>query len=355
MTVIVHVGDALAVLRTMPSDSVHCCVSSPPYWGLRDYGVDGQIGLEATPQEFVASLVAVYEEVRRVLRPDGVAWVNLGDSYANTGKSGGGAQGERWKTAGGRTADCAGTFKYAPPGLKPKDLVGIPWRVAFALQEAGWWLRSDCIWGKPNCMPESVRDRPTKSHEYVFLLTKSESYWYDAAAVRTTYAESTLRQFDDGYEGKATKDYEANGVQDASAIKRRIVDKQRGHGRRHAGFNDRWDAMPKDRQQANGANLRTVWWMSPQPFRGAHFATMPEALAERCILAGCPVGGTVLDPFTGSGTTGVVAVRHGRSFVGIELNPTYAEMARKRITSEAPLFVQAQEGISVQAKQPDGD
>jgi DNA modification methylase len=214
--------------------------------------------------------------------------------------------------------------------------------VAIALQQSGWWLRADCIWGKPNPMPESVQDRPTKAHEYVFLLTKSARYAYDAAAVRQTYAESTLTQFEQGYDGKATKDYEANGVQNASDIKRRIVDKQRGHGRRRAGFNDRWDAMPKGEQQKQGANLRSVWWMSPQPFRGAHFATMPEALAERCIMAGCPEGGTVLDPFTGSGTTGVVAVRNARSFIGCELNPTYAEMARRRITDEAPLFVKAE-------------
>lgn len=339
MTATVHVGDALTVLRTLPDASVQCCVTSPPYWGLRDYGVAGQMGLEATPAEFVAGMVAVFDEVRRVLRDDGVLWLNLGDSYANDAKWGGSSGGKNGAPASGGE----GFRQRRDTGLKAKDLVGIPWRVAFALQEAGWWLRMDCIWGKPNCMPESVRDRPTKSHEYVFLLTKSERYAYDADAVRTTYAESTLQQFDEGYEGKATKDYEAAGAHNASDIKRRIVDKQRGHGRRHQGFNDRWDAMPKD-EQCRGANLRSVWWMSPQPFKGAHFATMPEALAERCILAGCPEGGTVLDPFTGSGTTGVVAVRRGRSFVGIELNPTYAEMARARITAEAPLFVQAKAG-----------
>jgi len=341
----IHIGDALTVLRTLPAESVHCCVTSPPYWGLRDYGVDGQIGLEETPQQFVAAMVAVFEEVRRVLREDGVCWVNLGDSYATS-------------PAGNKTFKHGAIFdgrdmsghqdgskrSKVVDGLKPKDLVGIPWRVAFALQDAGWWLRSDCIWGKPNPMPESVQDRPTKAHEYVFLLTKSARYFYDAAAVRQTYAESTLREFAEGYDGTATKDYEANGVQNASAIKKRIVDKQRGHGRRHAGFNDRWGAMPKDAQQQTGSNLRSVWWMSPQPFRGAHFATMPEALAERCIMAGCPKDGTVLDPFTGSGTTGVVAVKLGRSFVGCELNPTYAAMARKRITGEAPLFVQARIG-----------
>lgn len=343
MSAIVHVGDALAVLRTLPADSVHCCVSSPPYWGLRDYGVDGQIGLEETPQAFVSALVAVFDEVRRVLRPDGVCWVNIGDSYNNFRSRKGPGQALHGRdNLRGKPAPESGSRGWS--ALKEKDLVGIPWRVAFALQDAGWWLRSDCIWGKPNCMPESVRDRPTRSHEYVFMLTKSERYWYDADAVRTTYAESTLREFADGYEGAATKDFKAAGVQDASAIKRRIVDKQRGHGRRHAGFNDRWDAMPKDEQRQGGANLRSVWWMSPQPFKGSHFATMPEALAERCILAGCPDGGTVLDPFTGSGTTGVVAVRNGRSFVGVELNAAYADMARKRITGEAPLFVQATAG-----------
>ena len=308
MTATVHTGEALAVLRSLPDESVHCCVTSPPYWGLRDYGVDGQIGLEETPAEFLARLVAVFDEVRRVLRDDGVCWVNMGDSYAtHAGQQGNGQMRGRGVTGAriGRTSDRG-------LGFKPKDLIGMPWRLAFALQEAGWWLRSDCIWSKPNPMPESVTDRPTKAHEYVFLLTKSARYWWDAEAVKEPATgqapgNTSPQKHDDGQKRNRTK----------------------------AGL---------ARVQATDArNLRTVWTIATQPFHGAHFATFPEALAERCILAGCPDGGTVLDPFTGSGTTGVVAVRHGRSFVGCELNPDYADMARRRVTSEAPLFVQAKE------------
>lgn len=321
MTATVHVGDALTVLRTLPDASVQCCVTSPPYWGLRDYGVAGQMGLEATPAEFVAGMVVVFDEVRRVLRDDGVLWLNLGDSYASAMSSNGGysdkstLSGYTNPSTKGRQSNNAGERRKLNPDVKHKDLVGIPWRVAFALQEAGWWLRSDCIWHKPNPMPESVTDRPTKSHEYVFLLTKSERYAYDADAVSedsTEFSRTPHRPRQDPGERKGVSEQHIDGVSNCGVAATR--------------------------------NLRTVWSITTQPFRGAHFATMPEALAERCILAGCPDGGTVLDPFTGAGTTGVVAVRRGRSFVGIELNPTYAEMARARITAEAPLFVQAKAG-----------
>jgi DNA modification methylase len=355
------VGDVRERLAELPDDSVQCCVTSPPYWGLRDYGHAGQIGLEATPAAFVEEMVAVFHQVRRVLADDGVLWLNLGDCYATgAGKvgdhPGGGDQGARWKgdAAGGHRGSRGGSPKQPHtgaavgpltqpnrlplPGLKPKDLVGIPWRVAFALQADGWYLRSDVIWSKPNPMPESIKDRPTKAHEYVFLLSKSERYFYDADAIRQPYAESTLREFQDGYEGQATKPYDGTGAQNASDVKRRIVDKQRGHGRRHAGFNDRWDAMPKDEQQMHGSNARSVWTIATQPYPEAHFATFPEALPEKCIKAGSRIGDTVLDPFTGSGTTGAVAVRLGRHFIGCELNPTYADLARQRIGGAAPLF-----------------
>jgi len=315
MTATIYTGDALTVLRKLPESSVHCCVTSPPYWGLRDYGVAGQLGLEETPQQFVAAMVAVFDEVRRVLRDDGVCWVNLGDSYVGGGR-GGGAENCKQRTNAG-SLDAAPNVRVA--GLKTKDLVGIPWRVAFALQEAGWWLRSDCIWSKPNPMPESVTDRPTKAHEYVFLLTKSARYFYDAEAVQQPYAEAS--------EGRYGYDF---GIKDGAGD----------------AVNDRRTVPQGARAMGGGANLRTVWSLPTQPFRGAHFATFPEALAERCILAGCPVGGTVLDPFTGSGTTGVVAVGQARHFIGIELNPTYAAMARKRITGVMPLFVQAKAGIA---------
>ncbi len=315
------IGDAKEQLRTLPDASVQCCVTSPPYWGLRDYGVDGQIGLEDTPDAYVERLVGVFREVWRVLRPDGTMWLNLGDSFANDGKS----------------------------GLKPKDLVGVPWRVAFALQGDGWWLRSDCIeevelycpcgcgyvleeriwryapdrdivWAKSQPMPESVRDRPTRSHEYVFLLAKAERYYYDAAAIREPAVAAN-------YHDITGPGYSAPGQTVQSGNRR---DKQRGHSRRHAGFNDRWDQMTKAEQMAGGRNKRDVWTVATRGYSGAHYAVMPEAIAETCILAGCPVGGTVLDPFAGSGTTLAVANRLGRHAVGIELNPTYAKLIDQR-------------------------
>ncbi len=327
-------GDAIERLSGLPDGSARCCVTSPPYWGLRDYGVEGQIGLENSPDGFVDALVSVFREVRRVLSDDGTLWLNLGDSYAASGgddKSGSSDQGV------GR-GDRPEQRRRA--GLKPKDLVGIPWMVAFALRSNGWYLRSDIIWSKPNPMPESVTDRPTKAHEYIFLLSKSQRYYYDAVAIREPYAASTVGQFDQPYEGKATKDYAAAGVQNPSAIKKRITDKQRGHGRRHAGFNDRWDAMTREEQQSEGANKRSVWQVATHPYPDAHFATYPEKLIEPCILSGSAYGDTVLDPFTGSGTTGAVAVRHQRNFIGCELNPDYVELARKRIGSVAPLLAQ---------------
>ncbi len=347
-------GDVRERLAELPADSVQCCVTSPPYWGLRDYGHDAQIGLEPTPDAYVASIVAVFAAVRRVLKDDGTVWLNLGDSYSGSGKGGNPEDGKQATNKGsqsigvlyGKTAETAREAALtnvsrrwtAEQGIPPKNLIGIPWRVAFALQADGWYLRSDIIWAKPNPMPESVTDRPTRAHEYIFLLTKNARYFYDAAAIREPYAPSTVTQFTQGYEGQAIKDYAGTGAQNPSDVKRRIVDKQRGHGRRHAGFNDRWDAMEKDKQQASGANKRSVWTVATQPYPEAHFATFPEALIKPCILAGSRVGDTVLDPFTGSGTTGVVAIRRQRSFVGCELNAEYVALARRRIGGVAPMF-----------------
>lgn len=294
------VGDALETLRRLPDGRFQTCVTSPPYWGLRDYGVSGQLGLEASPDEYVSALVAVFREVRRVLRDDGTLWLNLGDSYAGTGKSGGGAQGKRWETMGAASDVGKGTWKPPPPGLKPKDLVGIPWRVAFALQADGWWLRSDIIWHKPNPMPESVTDRPTKAHEYVFLLAKAESYFYDADAVREPMAF--------GSNGSTF----TRGKTAAAAEQLRPV----GQGERQ--------------DNPLGRNRRSVWSIATRPFKGAHFATFPPALVEPCILAGSRPGDVVLDPFNGAGTTGLVAVQRGRRYVGVELNPEYAELTRQR-------------------------
>ncbi len=314
-TAVVHTGDSLTTLRSLAADSVNCCVTSPPYWGLRDYGVAGQIGLEPTLDEFLAHLVAVFEEVRRVLRPDGTCWVNMGDSYANSSLSNHG-RGKATPRRNGHgklqsTREVENPTRMPPPaGVKPKDLIGQPWRLAFALQAAGWYLRSDIIWHKSNPMPEAVTDRPTRAHEYLFLLTKSARYAYDARAIKTPLRPKTLTVKTAPIKGDGTGSTgeKVNAWMNANG------------GRKH----------PTD-----GANKRTVWSISSRPFKGAHFATFPPKLVEPCILAGCPRGGVVLDPFTGSGTTGMVAVQHGRSFVGIELNPDYAAMARQRIAGAA--------------------
>lgn len=295
-----HHGDCVSVLSTLPAGSVDCCVTSPPYFGLRDYGVEGQIGLEPTPDEFVAKLVAVFREVRRVLRDDGTLWLNLGDSYAAQG----GAQVKGTKQVeGSQEGAWNGETRRAPDGLKPKDLIGIPWRVAFALQADGWYLRQDIIWHKPNPMPESVRDRCTKAHEYVFLLSKSAKYYFDSDAIQepSVYAGKT-----GNFNGK----------------------KKVGRSEQPTG-NERSDApsyLVKDTR-----NRRSVWTVTTKPYKGAHFATYPPALIEPCILAGSRKGGVVLDPFNGSGTTGEVAIKNGRRYIGIELNAAYLELAKTRI------------------------
>lgn len=321
-------GDCIAGLRTLPDASVHCCVTSPPYWGLRDYGHDGQIGLEETPEAYVARMVEVFREVRRVLRDDGTLWLNLGDSYCSQGgerKYGssdgatgrGEAPGARLRSVGGfgdgtwdwiesnptddwATDEWLNELKQRRAAfLKPKDLVGIPWRVAFALQADGWWLRQDIIWHKPNPMPESVRDRCTKAHEYVFLLTKSERYFYDAEAIKEPAAEPDRKRAD------------------------RIGGNKYVEGVKHSDGSTFTGAATR--------NSRSVWTVTTKPYSGAHFAVMPTDLVEPCIKAGCPEGGTVLDPFAGSGTTLAVAAEMGRNAIGCELNPNYIELAERRI------------------------
>jgi DNA modification methylase len=333
-------GDALERLREMPDESVQCCVTSPPYFGLRDYGVDGHLGLEETPTEFVEAMVGVFAEVRRALRDDGTLWLNIGDSYA--GSWGAQSREHAGKHAPNVSAISANQVKAAPrrrnrtgaippgTGLKPKDLIGIPWRLAFALQAAGWYLRRDIIWAKPNPMPESVTDRPTSSHEYLFLLSKSSRYFYDAEAIREEGVWAGQNRADRG-----PRQSEMPGAPPHRGLRR---DKQRGHGRRHDGFNDRWDSMSKDEQQALGRNKRSVWTIATRPYAAAHFATFPPDLVEPCILAGTAEGDTVLDPFAGAATTGLVATRHNRDFIGIELNPEYVELGRNRIRDDAPLL-----------------
>ena len=390
-------GDCLDSLRTLPEQSVQTCVTSPPYWGLRDYGADGQLGLEPTPEEYVANMVAVFREVRRVLRDDGTLWLNLGDSYAGYwGDKTAKAKGERssadtngWTNGFNMNAKPNFHDAFDASGIKPKDLVGIPWMVAFALRADGWYLRSDIIWSKPNPMPESVTDRPTKAHEYLFLLTKSPRYFYDADAIREPHmGPMTERRLAVGLEQQGPK----------------------MEGRKEMGL----QSKPTFGNGLNpaGRNKRTVWTVATQPFPGAHFATFPPKLIEPCILAGSPPkccghgwatgspecgapwqrvtvgaervpvghggnakpgnwdssrgdhgtgtmyamrGGvsewrstcehdddsgtaTVLDPFNGAGTTGLVALRHNRNYIGCELNPEYAQMTRDRLYDDAPML-----------------
>ncbi len=268
-------GDAAVVLKNLPDGFFQCCVTSPPYWGLRDYEAENQIGAEDDPRQYIEHLVVVFEQVHRVLAEDGTLWLNIGDSYTS---------GNREYRAPDKKnpVRAMGYRAPTPAGLKPKDLVGIPWRLAFALQEAGWYLRSDIIWEKPNCMPESVRDRPTRAHEYVFLLSKSLKYFYNYEAARGP----------------------------------------------------------------NGRNRRTVWSIPTEPFRGAHFATFPPRLVENCVLPSTNPGDWVLDPFFGAGTVGVVCKEHNRHYVGVELNPDYVHMAVKRIESTQPSLFAYAKGVA---------
>lgn len=363
MTVEIRIGDCRDLLRVMPDQSVNCCVTSPPYFGLRDYGtatwqggdsacehegsmartappgtekqasnhganqvrsgnchkcgarrIDSQIGLEPTPDAFVAEMVAVFAEVRRVLRDDGTLWLNLGDSYAGGGNYRGINSEESLSDKQKSNRGARGVSQLLgaknTPGCKPKDLIGVPWMVAFALRADGWYLRQDIIWAKPNPMPESVTDRCTKAHEYIFLLSKSARYWYDVEAV----AEPAIH---------AGRVVEYDGTQKNSAA----------------------TADPRMRTRIDSTTLvkdtrnrRSVWTVATQPFKEAHFATFPPELIEPCIKAGCPAGGTVLDPFGGAGTTGLVADRLKRNAILLELNPAYADMARRRIAQDAGIF-----------------
>ena len=391
MSVRIICADVMDGLAQLADESVHCVVTSPPYFGLRDYGMAGQIGLEPTLDEYLAKMVAVFREVRRVLRDDGTLWLNVGDSYAGSGRGGHVghsttlegtieseqqsriARGSQLSPGMHAAAAAAGAIGRAwvpaPAGLKQKDLMGVPWALAFALRADGWYLRQDIIWAKPNPMPESVRDRCTKSHEYIFILSKSARYYYDADAIAEPVAPASVERLSqptlDDQAGSDRVPGKRNGPMKAVARKgadatRRDGDKWnenngRGFVVKRSGNKARKPAsargVPIDTNGGtNGAvagsvpwegataNKRSVWTVTTQPFKEAHFATFPPALIEPCILAGCPQGGTVLDPFGGAGTTGLVADRLQRDAILIELNPAYAEMAKKRIASDSPLF-----------------
>ncbi|WP_371360147.1 site-specific DNA-methyltransferase [Pseudomonas sp. KT_2_4] len=328
----VLIGDCIESMRTLPDQSVSTCVTSPPYYGLRDYGMAGQIGLEETPAEFVARLVDVFREVRRVLRDDGTAWVNMGDSYANGGRTTRGAD-EKLdaRTMSVRPRD--------PAGIKPKDLMGIPWRLAFALQDDGWYLRQDIIWHKPNPMPESTRDRCTKAHEYLFLLSKSPRYYYDQDAIKEPVALSSITRMAQDLEQQRGSDRvpgKSNGPMKAVRSKRDSF-KRDDSKREQAIPGQSLGTHRPDREESawplDTRNKRSVWTVPTQGFKGAHFATFPPDLIRPCILAGAPLGGVVLDPFGGAGTTAVVAMQEGRKSILCELNPEYAAMAERRIAA----------------------
>lgn len=320
------VGDCVESMRKLPADSVQCVITSPPYWGLRDYGVDGQLGNEETFPEYLATMVGVFEEVRRVLRPDGTAWINMGDSYAGSwGAQGRKGQGmmlgrkichARQIAAAARRKSGTGS-KDRTPGIKPKDMVGQPWRLAFALQEAGWWLRRDIIWSKPNPMPESVYDRPTTAHEYIFLLTKSAKYFYNHAMAR----EAVTGNSHPRGTGVNPKAEDPRQVREEKATGEKF-----GKPKQNASF-----AAACSSNLMDDRNYRSVWTIPTQPFSGSHFATFPEALVTRCITAGTRPGDTVMDPFGGSGTTGKVAIEMGRHAILCELNPEYVKLIEQRL------------------------
>lgn len=335
-------GDCIDGLRTLPDGVVNCCVTSPPYFGLRDYGMDGQIGLEETPNEYVEKMVNVFREVKRVLRDDGTLWLNIGDSYAGSGKGSNCDGSVHLSALNSKQGTHKGTiYGYKHPQkaytivLKNKDLIGIPWRLAFALQADGWYLRQDIIWHKPNPMPESVTDRCTKSHEYIFLLSKSAKYYYDHEAIKSEISDTTIKRLmqDTRWQnGSSRVPGKTNGNMKAVGTLRK--------GYNHRGEGDKKLGSHSGNYDGDGniigggkANKRSVWTVITKPFKEAHFATFPEDLIVDCIKAGCPEGGIVLDPFMGAGTTALVSRKLNRNYYGAELNPEYIKIYEKRMES----------------------
>lgn len=345
-----YTGDCRKLLKQLPDQCVQTCITSPPYWGLRDYDTDGQIGLEPSPKQYVRELVRVFRAVRRVLKDDGTLWLNLGDCYARAagGYNSSGSKGRTSTAVSAKTraSVVAHRGRKPPRGLKHKDLVGIPWEVAFALRDNGWYLRMDCIWAKPNPMPESVTDRPTKAHEYLFLLAKSERYYYDAQAIAEPLADKTFTTFGTT---RGTKGNDPGGRVAADNWTRDVPvrnPKLTADGE-IAGANKRsvWADESPERKHALIQAVRwakyaetllptgdksSVWSVAPQPYTGAHFAVYPPALIEPCVLSCSRPGDLVLDPFFGSGTTGEVAEKHERRWIGFDINPKYAKLAKER-------------------------
>ena len=306
----IHNEDCLATMARMDDNSIDCCITSPPYWGLRDYQVDGQLGLESTPEKYSSKMVLIFSEVKRVLKKKGTLWINLGDSYNGSGGAGGDY------SEGGLKAGQPRYGKKLTNSLKPKDLCGIPWRVAFALQADGWYLRSDIIWAKPNPMPESVTDRPTKAHEYIFLMSKNAKYYYDADAIREEHSQASQERMRYPVLAKGGKCESAQGDKFIAS---------------QLSSQTRADGTPKMQYNPSGRNKRTVWHVATQPYKEAHFATYPEKLIEPCVLAGCPKDGVIYDPFMGAGTTALVALRAERNFIGSEINSEYVKIAENRL------------------------
>ena len=302
--------DCLLALRDLPDESVNCCVTSPPYYALRDYGMDAQIGREDSPEEYIRRLVLVFREVRRVLTNDGTLWLNIADTYCGTGNKGGYLDPKNPKGRNGQSVSLARRASEC----KQKDMIGIPWLLAFALRADGWYLRSDIIWCKANPMPESCKDRPSRCYEHVFLLTKSKKYYYDALSIAEPIAEGTAARYKGGRSASSKYAEEIPGQGKVQKL----------NAARAAGTITDADISPV-------RNARDVWHINTVPYKGGHFAAYPPKLAERCILAGCPRGGIVLDPFFGSGTTGLAAVKNDRRYIGIELNAEYCELAKERI------------------------
>jgi DNA modification methylase len=312
LTAQVLVGNAIETIKHIPDQSIQTVVTSPPYWGLRDYGNNDQLGLERNPDDFIENLCKVFDEVSRVLKDDGTIWVNLGDSYAGSGNSSPGNFGKHAPSGSARHLE-HNHSNIVPEGLKPKDLVGIPWRFAFAMQKRGWYLRQDIIWSKPNPMPESVADRCTKSHEYIFLMSKNPKYFYDYEAIKEPVAESTV--------GRLNQD----------------IENQIGTTRANGGAKTNGNLKAVGNLES-GRNKRSVWSVTTSRYKDAHFATYPPELITPCILAGSSEGDIVLDPFSGSGTTGEVALIHNRNYIGLELNPDYAKLSEKRLLDAVGMF-----------------